>query len=117
MSWMAIAKARFSENRQNPTDETDETPLSSVSSVSSSPVSGKTQGVSSVSSVGVVGIFENCIPVEAVLEAAMRACDHHDDSEAARQEMRRQIAEVPAHLRAELLQHFDRAYPTQEDDP
>lgn len=49
--------------------------------------------------------------------AAMRACDHWGDDEAARREMRRQVAEVPAHLRAELLQYFDCTYPAQEVDP
>ena len=46
-----------------------------------------------------------------LLAAAMRACEHWADSEAARQEMRRQIAEVPHEHRAELLAHFLSAYP------
>lgn len=49
--------------------------------------------------------------------AAMRACDHWGDNEAARREMRRQVPGVPAHLRAELLQYFNCIYPAQEDDP
>lgn len=46
-----------------------------------------------------------------LLAAAMRACDHWHDSEAARQEMRRQIAAVPPEHRADLLAHFRSAYP------
>lgn len=46
-----------------------------------------------------------------LLAAAMRACEHWADSEAARQEMRRQVAEVPPEHRAELLAHFLSAYP------
>ena len=52
-----------------------------------------------------------------LLAASMRACDHWNDSPAARQDMRHQIAEVPPEQRAELLAHFERAYPTQEIDP
>ena len=48
---------------------------------------------------------------DPLLDAAMRACAHWGDSEAARQEMRRQIAEVPHEHRAELLAHFLSAYP------
>ncbi|WP_377561306.1 hypothetical protein [Ottowia beijingensis] len=47
----------------------------------------------------------------------MRACDHWGDSPAARQEMRRQLAEVPPEHHAALLEHFERAYPAQEIDP
>lgn len=52
-----------------------------------------------------------------LLAASMRACDHWNDSPAARQEMRRQFAAVPPEYRAELLAHFERAYPVQEADP
>ncbi len=55
-------------------------------------------------------IFENCLSVEELIEAAMRACDHYGDGPAARQEMVQQCLEVPAHLRAELHQHFIRTY-------
>lgn len=43
--------------------------------------------------------------------AADRACDHWNDSDAARQEMRRQIAETPPEHHADLLAHFEREYP------
>ncbi len=55
-------------------------------------------------------------PVSHLLIAALRACDHWNDSPVARQEMRRQIAEVPPEHRAELLAHFERVYPAQEAD-
>ncbi len=48
---------------------------------------------------------------DPLLAAAMRACDQWADSETARQEMRRQIAEVPPEHRAEMLAHFLNAYP------
>ncbi len=53
--------------------------------------------------------------VGKLLAAAMRACDHHGDGEAARQEMVQQCLEVPAHLRAELHQHFIRTYGGNHD--
>ena len=46
-----------------------------------------------------------------LLAAAMRACDQWGDSEDARAEMRRQIADAPPEHRAELLAHFLSAYP------
>jgi len=58
----------------------------------------------------VTGIFENCIPVEELIAAAMLACDHHGDGEAARQEMVQQCMEVPPEHREELRLHFTRTY-------
>lgn len=47
----------------------------------------------------------------ALVEAAMRACDHHGDGPAAREEMRRQCLETPPHLHADLADHFRKNYP------
>lgn len=44
------------------------------------------------------------------VEAALLACDHWQDGEAAREQMRRECAEVPPHLQADLLRHFQQAY-------
>lgn len=41
-----------------------------------------------------------------LIEAAMKACDMHNDSEAARQEMRQDCLRLPPHLRQDLLDHF-----------
>jgi hypothetical protein len=49
--------------------------------------------------------------MKKLLEAAMRACDHHGDGAEAREEMKRQCLETPPHLRADLLAHFQREYP------
>ena len=84
MNWLAKAKAHFSEMAPTPTDKTDERGVSAVSSVPTGRIYEFPQGVSAVSSVGVTAIFENCISVEELIEAAMRACDHHNDSAAAR---------------------------------
>ncbi len=54
---------------------------------------------------------------DALMASAMRACDHWGDSPASRDDMRRQIAEVPPHLRAELLAHFRTHYPEPEANP
>lgn len=48
---------------------------------------------------------------EVLVNAAMRACDHWGDSPAAREQMRQDIHDTPAHLRADLLEHLQAAYP------
>ena len=42
-----------------------------------------------------------------LLAAAMRRCDHFNDSDKARQDMREQILEIPPHQRQELLDYFN----------
>jgi hypothetical protein len=46
----------------------------------------------------------------ALIEAAMRACDRHNDSEAAREQMRADCLDTPLHLRTDLLDHFQKTY-------
>jgi len=46
-----------------------------------------------------------------LLAAAMRACDHFNDSDAAREAMRLDCLNTPLHLRADLLAHFNETYP------
>ena len=46
-----------------------------------------------------------------VIEAAMKRCDQFGDNEAARQQMRDDIAQVPVHLHRDLLEHFKDAPP------
>lgn len=45
-----------------------------------------------------------------VIAAAMRACDAHGDGPEAREEMRQDVLNTPAHLRADLLEHFQQTY-------
>lgn len=47
---------------------------------------------------------------QQLLGAAMAACDHHGDGPEAREQMRRECMETPPHLRADLLDHFRKAY-------
>ena len=42
----------------------------------------------------------------ALIATAMKVCDRHGDSEAARQEMRQQCLGLPPHLQSDLLEHF-----------
>ena len=51
----------------------------------------------------------NSITID-LIAAAMRVCDHHRDSEAARADMRRQCLATPAHLQADLLDYFTQTY-------
>lgn len=46
-----------------------------------------------------------------LIEAAMRACDHHKDKPEAREQMRRECMDTPPHLRADLRDHFNQTYP------
>jgi len=47
----------------------------------------------------------------ALIESAMRACDHHDDKEAAQQQMRADCLALPPRLQADLLAHFEQSKP------
>ncbi|MEZ5608093.1 MAG: hypothetical protein R3E52_13470 [Burkholderiaceae bacterium] len=111
MNWLAKAKAHFSEMAQASTDKTDEKGVLSVSSVPTGRVYEDSNGVSSVSSVGVTGIFENCISVEELIAAALRACDHHGDNAAAQQQMVKDCLNTRPELRQELLDYFSTNYP------
>jgi len=51
------------------------------------------------------------VTTTALIEAAMRACDHHGDTDAARKEMRLDCLNTPQHLRADLQTHFQQTYP------
>ena len=46
-----------------------------------------------------------------LIEAAMRVCDFHGDNASSREAMRLDCLAVPAHLRLDLLEHFQAAYP------
>lgn len=49
--------------------------------------------------------------VQALLEAASKACDYWRDGPEAREQMRRDCLDTPEHLRQDLLQHFRKVYP------
>ena len=51
-------------------------------------------------------ILESARVTAQLLEVAMRRCDQFNDSEKARQDMRKQVLETPPHLRQDLLEHF-----------
>lgn len=46
-----------------------------------------------------------------LLARAMAVCDHHGDDARARADMRADIEATPAHLRADLLAHFQNTNP------
>ena len=97
--WTARAKAAFAETEHLPTAKTDES------------------GVSAVSSVGVWAVLENGTLAADLVEAAMLVCDRHGDGEAAREQMRQDCLATPAHLRADLLEHFLGKRPTAKGKP
>ncbi len=47
---------------------------------------------------------------DALIKAAMLACDHWNDSPADRDLMRLECRATPAHLQAHLLAHFQKTY-------
>lgn len=47
----------------------------------------------------------------ALLEAAMRACDHYNDEQQARAQMRDECLSTPPALWKDLMEHFQRSYP------
>lgn len=48
---------------------------------------------------------------DALVKAAMLACDHFNDSPADRDLMRLECLATPAHLQTDLLNHFSKNYP------
>ena len=50
---------------------------------------------------------------QALIDAAMHACDVWNDTEKARDQMRRDCLETPPHLRSDLLDYFKSAYPNR----
>ena len=48
---------------------------------------------------------------DALVKAAMRACDHFNDGPADRAAMKRECITTPLHLQADLLNHFKKTYP------
>ena len=51
------------------------------------------------------------VTTDALVKAAMLACDHFNDSPANRDLMRAECLATPAHLQADLLNHFQKNYP------
>lgn len=112
-NWTDRAKSEILETVGGGTDKTSETRLSSVSSAPPWAVYRKNDGVSSVSSVGVRAVSEKCDfqnITDALLKAAMRVCDKHGDSKAAREAMRRECLVLSPHLQSDLLDHFNQTY-------
>lgn len=60
-------------------------------------------------------------PLRDLFDAAKLACDHWKDNPAALQAMEQECRAVPPHLRADLIEHFQAAYPipslTQTKEP
>ena len=59
----------------------------------------------------IAAIQESARVTAQLLDAAMLACDHWNDSPAAREQMRQDCLRVPLRQRADLLAHFRENYP------
>lgn len=55
----------------------------------------------------IVHLVEASTVAARLMVAAMRVCDRHGDSEAARADMRSDILATPPHHRRDLLDHFN----------
>ena len=106
IDWTSRAKAAFSDAVTPATAKTDETHLLSVSSAPTGAAFEFPQKVSSVSSVAVMAIFDNHGLADDLMEAAMRVCDRWNDLPAAREQMRQDVLNTPAHLGQDLLDHL-----------
>jgi hypothetical protein len=115
-NWTARLKDAISKMGPVGTDKTDKTTLLSVLAVPPGAVYHLPDRLSSVSSVGVWAVFENTQLANDLIEAAMKVCDQHGDSEAARAEMRKQCLELPPRLQTDLLHHFNGIEPTFESE-
>ena len=109
-TWAERAKARFSERAPYPTDKTDETHGEILEVLPDGTDETDETGVLSVLAVPPPRIFKNEVPLRDLIEAAMRACDHHGDGPEAREQMRQDCTDTPVHLRADLLAHFTEQY-------
>ncbi len=114
--WAAIAKTHFLHKAGEGTPKTPETRLMGVLGVAPRHLFKNEGGVLGVLGVGMPPIYKN-EPANDVglmarlIEAAMRACDHHGDNAAAREQMRSECLATPADLWADLLAHFNETYP------
>ena len=54
-----------------------------------------------------MAIFGNRLLAADLMAAAMRRCDHFNDGEKAREDMRQDVLATPAHLQQDLLEYFN----------
>jgi hypothetical protein len=91
--WATRAAAHFLQTQPEPTPITPETRV-----------------------MGVMGvppprIYENeSTSIDALMAAALKACDFHNDSVLAREAMRLQVMETASEHHADLLEHFHTVY-------
>ncbi len=109
--WAAIAKTHFLQKAGEGTPKTPETQLMGVMGVVPRHLSKNEGGVLGVLGVGVPPIYKNepfddASVLARLIEAAMRACDHHDDGDAGREQMRQDCLATQPHLRKDLLVHL-----------
>ena len=64
-----------------------------------------------VNKAAIVALLRDAkVTTDALVKAAMLACDHFNDSPANRELMRSECLETPTHLQADLLNHFNKTY-------
>ena len=114
-SWLAKAKALFTQNSEAHTPETPITHLLGVMGGCSERSYANSQEVSGVlgaCSERICANDEIADPlVIALMAAAMNACDFWGDSPQAREQMKAEILETKPEHRQELLDHFNQEYP------
>ena len=105
INWTERAHA-FLTMGQDPTPKTPNTHLLGVLGVPLGAISKSMEQVSGVLGVPIAPSIDYVTLAADLLAAAMKCCDRHGDSDAARLEMRDQCLVTPPHLQADLLAHF-----------
>ena len=113
--WTSMAKTHFLQEGVEATPKTPETRLTGVMGVVPQHLSKNECEVMGVMGVGIQRIYKNEPAndegfLARLIAAAMKACDHYRDSDAAREQMRLDCLNTPPHLSADLLDHFAKTY-------
>ncbi|WP_342616576.1 hypothetical protein [Rhodoferax sp. GW822-FHT02A01] len=108
--WAERAAVHFSRKPQVPTPKTPKSPLMGVMGAGVTSLCVDRGDLMGVLGVPTVDIFKTEDAMRLVA-AAMLACDHFKDSQAAREAMRDEVLATPAEHWPDLIKHFHETYP------
>lgn len=109
--WSERAKVHFSERSQEVAPITPETHLLGVLGAAAEHISANEGRVLGVLGVAPPSISrKRGVSLRTLMAVGMKVCEMYKDSDAAKEDMCIQLAEVPEEQRDELLLHFKSAY-------
>lgn len=85
-------------------------PANVANLANATPAANDSQPLAKLAGIAKLAISHDLLTAR-LIAAAMRRCDHFNDSDKARQDMREQILEIPPHQRQDWLDHFNKASP------